>query len=73
MELLIEAAQGDSNDVAVVELGPKACGADLQPQTVKKIDVFGPHSRGVRTQIEVLILIYPGIQNLQGHLRARKR
>ena len=66
MKLAFETAQGHTNHVTVMQFRPGSPGAELQPQPMDQIDVFGPQPRRMRSQIEEQgILIWIRQNNLQ--------
>jgi hypothetical protein len=48
----VHAAEGDADDVAVVEFGAGAALAEVEPQFVGELDVLGPQSGRVRAEVE---------------------
>src|SRR5207245_11371655 len=73
VELLAEAPQRHSDDVAVAELGALGDLVQLEPEVMDQVDVFGPELRRMRTEIEVHRLACMGIDDLERQSRARRR
>src|SRR4030095_7036046 len=45
-------AQGDTENIAVMQFGSGAAGAEFEPEAVDQVDVFGPEPRRMRAQVE---------------------
>lgn len=53
VELTLQAAEGQADDIAVVQLRADArVLAETQPELVKAIDIFGPEARWMRSEID---------------------
>src|ERR1035441_4098484 len=52
MQFVAHAAQRHADDVAVVELRARPHAAELQPEAMRQVDVFGPETRRVRAEVE---------------------
>ena len=67
-DVLAQLLEGDVDDVVVVEFLGRHFVAEFEPEAVQQIDFLGRQPRGVRTEIENMLLA-SGRVDFQGQLR----
>jgi hypothetical protein len=52
VQVFFHAAQGDADHVPMMQLGAGALLAELEPETVDEVDIFGPETGRMRAEVE---------------------
>ncbi len=59
-QVAVQPVQGNPNDIVVMELGAQPPLAQVKPEVMQQLQVFGPEPRRMRTKVEVERLLRIG-------------